>query len=525
MFRRITTFFMALWLFTLTAAPMAVQAAEAQPVTEAESVSGNGIEEPGDETQTEGKGWIRLVISDVDTGEPLPGASFKIYYALDNTEAGEIITGDGGIAQTTLAPGDYYLLEQCAPEGYQLSSEKHMVVVVAGETQDIAITNKRLPEPEMGMVKIIKTDADRKDKKLSGAIFSVYEAESGKKVGELLTGEDGSASLELSAGSYTIKETTAPKGYCLPDEPFHISLKAGGVEELSVTNRKAEESKKEESKEEPGALRITKRDSEDGKRLKDAIFGIYDADTDNSMGEVTTDRKGVAEMELVPGSYYFLELEAPKGYCLDERKISFTIRSGQTTEKDVKNEKEEMKEPEEREEKNGTIKEPLAQASPSAIPATDRSTSPSEKTGDKTGQNNSSKKNGILQVINVASGTGEKLSGQKLAVYDSNDKKTGEVTVKAGKGTLSLPEGEYYLREKKSSAGFYGETAQIRFSISEGLATVVEINSERDLEHTNPQDIIPKTGETLPLLLWSLSALCFLAAFLCGIFLCHMKRK
>lgn len=292
------------------------------------------------------------------------------------------------------------------------------------------------------------------------------------------------------------------------------------MEELSVTNRKVKE-----SKEEPGAFRITKRDSEDGKRLKDAVFGIYDADTDNRMGEIITDRKGVAEIKLDPGSYYFLELEAPQGYRLDEEKIDFTVHSGQTTEETVTNEKEEATEPEKKEEKDGAAKDPSAQVSPSPALPSAPAASPSEKTGDSARENSSNKKTGTLQVINAASGTGEKLSGQKLIAYGSDGKKAGELTVKDGKGTLLLPEGDYYLREKKSPAGFYGETARIRFSITEGLVTVVEINSERDLEHTNPQDIIPKTGEVFPLLPWGLSAICFLAALLCGVSLPRIKRK
>lgn len=381
----------------------------------------------------------------------------------------------------------------------------------------------------MAALKITKTDADQKDRRLSGAVFSVYEEESGRKAGELMTGKDGTAGMELPAGSYTMKETMAPEGYLLSSNVIHVSLQEGEVKELTVTNRKGEET--EDSKE-PGALRITKRDSESGERLKDAIFGIYETDTDNCMGEVTTDQKGVAEIELKPGSYYLLELEAPEGYRLDEEKIGFRVRSGKTTEKNVKNVKEEEKE----EQKENSDKEPDEQTSPfdslfsalSSVPFSDTSSaagSSSTWTGSGESRDTADKKTGTLQVVNSAAGTGEKLSGQVLSVYNSDGKKAGEVTVKNGRGTLTLPEGDYYLRERKSPAGFFGETARIRFSVTAGMTTEVEITSERDMEHTNPQDIIPKTGETLPLFPMGLSALCFSGAAACSFSLYRMKRK
>ena len=307
-------------------------------------------------------------------------------------------------------------------------------------------------------------------------------------------------------------------------------FRSGEVKELTVTNRREGET---EDSEEPGALRITKRDSESGKRLKDAIFGIYETDTDNCMGEVTTDRKGVAEIELEPGSYYLLELEAPEGYRLDEEKTGFRVRSGITTEKTVKNVKEEEKETEEKKEEEK--QETGAQASPfdslfsalSSAPFSGTSSTGASATSARTGDSGSqteAKKTGTLQVSNSAAGTGEKLSGQVLAVYKSDGKKAGEVTVKNGKGTLTLAEGDYYLRERKSPAGFFGETARIRFSVTASMTTEVEITSERDMEHTNPQDIIPKTGETLPLIPAGLSALCFLSAAVCGFSLNRMKQ-
>lgn len=544
MSRKITAFFMSLWLVILMTAPMTVRAAEELPAAEtSESVSGNdtgGAGTSGTEySETEGTapeettpetGWLHVIKTDGTTGGPLPGASFKVYHAADGTEAGELLTGSDGTAQTALMPGEYHLLEQCAPEGYQLSGERYAFTVAGGETRTVTVPNSPLPEPEpkTGTLKIIKTDAEKKDTLLSGAVFSVYEEAGGRKAGELMTGKDGTAGMELPPGIYIMKETTAPEGYLLSSDTIHVSLQEGEVKELTVTNRR--EGKTEDAKE-PGALRITKRDPESGKRLKGAVLGIYDEGTDNCMGEVTTDRKGVAEIELEPGSYYLLELEAPEGYRLDEEKIGFHVQSGRTTEKAVKNVKEEEKE----EKKENGGEEPGTQASPFDSLFSALSSAPSQAAGSipsastqtdgREIRDTADKKTGTLEVINSAAGTGEKLSGQILAVYNSDGKKAGEVEVKNGKGTLTLAEGDYYLRERRSPAGFFGETARIRFSVTAGMTTEVEITSERDMEHTDPQDIIPKTGETLPLLPLGLSALCFLGAAVCGLSLNGMKHR
>ena len=531
--KRIRSFVTALCLCVLMAAPAAVYAEEGTPAAgpSGESVSGNSAGEPFPVG-----GLLHVAKTDGETGEPLPGASFKVYHAADGTEAGEIVTGADGTGEVSLMPGEYYLLEQEAPEGYELSGERIAAVVADGGTEHLAITNRRIPEPEPenGTVHITVTDADDLEKKLSGAVFAFYESGSGKKAGEAMTGKDGTASLELPAGSYTGKEMTAPDGYALSTDPIELSLEAGGVKELTVRNRKADADKKA-----PGALRITKRDSESGNRLSGAIFGIYGKGTDNRMGEITTDRKGVAEIELEAGSYYLLELEAPQGYRLDEERIGFQVQPGKTTEKTIKNTKEETDSGEKQEDQAGTAEktDPLSGLTSAlsgmmgggSLTGSGSTFSDGLSSGGDTGGKSqgagTAEKNGTLQVLNAASGTGEKLSGQVLAVYNSEDKKVGEVKVKDGKGTLSLPEGDYYLRERKSPAGFFGETARIRFTISKGMATVVEITSERDMEHTDPQDLIPKTGEPLPLLPFGLSALCFLAAALCGLSLTHMKQK
>jgi len=133
------------------------------------------------------------------------------------------------------------------------------------------------------------------------------------------------------------------------------------------------------------------------------------------------------------------------------------------------------------------------------------------------------KNSGTLRIQNAAEGTGERLSGAVFAVYEKDGAKAGEVTLQTGTASLSLPAGDYYLKQRKAPSGYGVEPARIVFSISEGETTLAEVTSEIDLANVNPQDIIPKTGQIPPVWAYALSMLCFAAAFFCGFKLWRME--
>ncbi len=130
---------------------------------------------------------------------------------------------------------------------------------------------------------------------------------------------------------------------------------------------------------------------------------------------------------------------------------------------------------------------------------------------------------GTVLIVNAAAGTGEKLSGAWFTVYE-NERKVTDAEMNGGEAKLDLPEGEYYLRQQKTPSGYLPEKTSISFSVSRGKTTVVDITSELDLENVNPQDIIPKTGESFPVRAYACSILCFMAAVLCGRRLWHLEK-
>ena len=63
------------------------------------------------------------------------------------------------------------------------------------------------------------------------------------------------------------------------------------------------------------------------------------------------------------------------------------------------------------------------------------------------------KNSGTLRIQNAAAGTGERLSGAVFAVYEKDGAKAGEVTLQEGTVSLSLPAGDYYLKQLKAPSG------------------------------------------------------------------------
>ncbi|MCY8204521.1 Ig-like domain-containing protein [Bacillus sp. N12A5] len=265
------------------------------------------------------KGAVELTKEDGD-GQKLEGAVFKIIDKEGKTVQEELASDKNGkVTASGLAPGHYAFVETKAPAGYVLNTEKIEFTIsdsAAGKPlpvdAGIAINHK-------GSAQLTKENAE--GQKLEGAVFKIIDQE-GKTVQEELTSDkDGNITASgLAPGRYAFVETKAPAGYVLNTEKkeFTISESATGKPKSAnagiVMNYQ-------------GSVQLTKED-QDGKGLAGAVFKITDSNGETVRDDLVSKEDGKIEVDgLAPGSYQFVEKQAPDGYLLSEKPVSFTIKA------------------------------------------------------------------------------------------------------------------------------------------------------------------------------------------------------
>ncbi|MFF6884349.1 choice-of-anchor A family protein [Streptomyces sp. NPDC012421] len=196
-------------------------------------------------------GEVRVVKTDAESGDPLPGATFRLWEETNGvaglqTGGGDpdtpvgppCVTGADGVCERTVETGTYYWQETDAPDGYDLPADPVFGPLVLTEADAAAgvttqASNSRTPiPPGTGSVRLFKTDADS-GMPLRGATFELWEETNGvdglqtdgdtpdTRVGTpCTTGFAGMCGFgDLDHGTYYLRETAAPDGYDLPADP------------------------------------------------------------------------------------------------------------------------------------------------------------------------------------------------------------------------------------------------------------------------------------------------------------------
>ncbi len=390
-------------------------------------------------------GSITIMKEDED-GKPLAGAEFM----LSGPKAEKKTTDNNGVAEFTgLEAGKYFIIEKTAPKGYggydgtvtvEIKADGTATVddlpkgiSFAGETVTLTWTNTR----DKGSISITKTDGNQP---LSGAVFGLYEnkdlADNDPKTA--VTNGQGVAEFnDLSAGTYYLKEITAPNGYALSDE-VHTFIIGNGENaawdcEKTITNQLKKYT-----------LKLTKK-GDDGKLLQGVDFTL----SGNGITKKSASgQDGVVKFEGLPfGRYTIAETKAPQGY-VPAGSINVEVKGDGS---------------------NGSV-----------IQVGDVINKRTKLTVTKFAEDEKTALPGAKFVIKSADGKYVKVDGTSFDSFaDKKEDATAIVTGENGAFTLEyLPLGKYVLEEIEAPEGYMIVTASKDFEIKNS-ETRVSINNTK----------------------------------------------
>ena len=285
------------------------------------------------------KGKLIIQKRDSATGQPLPGAEFRVTTAagcevgLDGVIGSSTLTqngifttdGQGEITIINLAPGAYVINEIKAPTGYVMDRVSTNVVIGKnGDTQTVIVKNSKA-----GTLVIDKRDS-LTGKPLQGVTFLVTDGSGavvGRSNGEFITDENGRVVINdlIPGTTVTAREVKTVDGFVLDSSPKSILIKAGEVQTLRFYNVRA------------GGLTVIKKGEKTGERIPGVQFEIRKMDGE-IVGAYTTDENGVIHLpEAENGWYTVTELKAAEGYRLDDTPHRIEVRDGQTATLEITN--------------------------------------------------------------------------------------------------------------------------------------------------------------------------------------------
>ena len=247
-----------------------------------------------------------------------------------------ITNSNGDIVFDSLFLGKYYVKELETKDNYVLDTKTYDIELKYTDGKTPLITSNytlknylKKSDFELSKLDIATSEP------VEGALIEIYTIDN-ELVYKGRTSSDGKIYLEsLYIGKYQYFESDSPEGYVLNDEIHYFEITEDGtVIKDTLSNRKI-----------TSEFELYKTDLANGEPINGALFEIYDEDG-NVIYSDYTDETGKINTQLTYGKYSWREVEAPKGYILNDETHYFEVtEDGVIIKFDVTNELEEVEVP------------------------------------------------------------------------------------------------------------------------------------------------------------------------------------
>ena len=161
------------------------------------------------------------------TKEEIPGAKLTIFDKNGKKVTSWTSTKEPHMIER-LAPGEYTLREELAPDGYLRAEDVKFTVKETGEIQKVAMVD------DYTKVQISKTDMVTK-KELPGAKLTVFDSNN-ETVVKWTSGKEPHMIEKLKPGTYTLREVTAPDGYEVAEDVKFTVKETGEIQKVAMVD-------------------------------------------------------------------------------------------------------------------------------------------------------------------------------------------------------------------------------------------------------------------------------------------------
>lgn len=272
------------------------------------------------------QGSVQLKKVDFDRSEEdqgLKGATF-IVQDEKGDQVGNAVESDedGLVTVKNLAPGNYYLIEETAPEGFIINTQKIPFTIAdhaAGEPKVVQANNDQPFANYKGTVQLIKQGVD--GQRLPKAEFDLFREGETEAFKRGTTDANGVMTLAgLAPGNYRLAEVYAPAGYIVNETPIEFTIAASAEGQPAVVTANDNFINYQ------GSAKLIKQNKA-GDPLKGAEFKVFNRKTNKRVGKTirSNDEGVVNATKLAPGEYYFQEGKAPTSYVRNTTKVHFEI--------------------------------------------------------------------------------------------------------------------------------------------------------------------------------------------------------